>query len=190
MRLHGDVSVEVVQRSVGLFAAIPATLVHAINLFVASARALVLLGAGDGYEGVDLEVSFELASRAAYLTGTAVVRCVTLLLGHHVLRGVGVPLWTLVAVTAILALYGVVGRVLRMLRLLGRLLLLSKLIGWTGDGVCGRIHVRLQVMCRGVAAMTIVRQGHKGRTLGCLGHAADALSVAGVIGSARVGVGF
>jgi hypothetical protein len=54
VRLHGDVRVEVVQRTVGLLAAVPPTLVHALDLFVASAGALVLLGPGDGDEGVNL----------------------------------------------------------------------------------------------------------------------------------------
>jgi hypothetical protein len=55
MRLHCDVRIQVVERAVGLLAAVPAALVHALDLFVASARALVLLGTGDGDERVDLK---------------------------------------------------------------------------------------------------------------------------------------
>jgi hypothetical protein len=54
VRLHRDVGVQVVQRAVGLLAAVPAALVHALDLLVASARALVLLRTGDGDERVDL----------------------------------------------------------------------------------------------------------------------------------------
>lgn len=54
MRLHGDVSVEMVQGTIGLFTAIPTTLVHALDLFISSTRTLVLLGAWDRDEGVNL----------------------------------------------------------------------------------------------------------------------------------------
>ena len=54
VRLHGHVSVEVVQGAVCLLAAVPSALVHAINLLVPSSGALVLLCARDGDEGVDL----------------------------------------------------------------------------------------------------------------------------------------
>jgi hypothetical protein len=53
VRLHRDVRVQVVQRSVGLLATIPATLVHAFNLLVTPARTLVLLRAGDWNKRVD-----------------------------------------------------------------------------------------------------------------------------------------
>ena len=46
--------IEMVQRAISLLASIPSTLVHALDLFVTSARALVLLGTGDRDEGVDL----------------------------------------------------------------------------------------------------------------------------------------
>ena len=42
-----------VERAISLLAAIPATLVHALNFFVASSGTLVLLCAGDGNERVD-----------------------------------------------------------------------------------------------------------------------------------------
>ena len=54
VRLHRDVRVQVVQRAVGLFAPLPAAFVHPLDLFVSSARALVLLGARDGHKRVDL----------------------------------------------------------------------------------------------------------------------------------------
>lgn len=56
VRLHGDMSVEMVQSAVGLFATIPATLVHALDFFIAAPGALVLLGAGNRYERVDLRM--------------------------------------------------------------------------------------------------------------------------------------
>lgn len=53
MRLHCDVRVQVVESTVGLLAPIPATLVHALDLLVASAWSLVLLRTWNRYEGVD-----------------------------------------------------------------------------------------------------------------------------------------
>lgn len=50
VRLHRDVRVKVVQSTICLLAAVPATLVHALNLFVASTRSLVLLRAWNWYE--------------------------------------------------------------------------------------------------------------------------------------------
>ena len=54
MRLHRNVGIEVVQCAIGLFTSIPSTFVHALDFLVATAGALVLLGARDGDEGVDL----------------------------------------------------------------------------------------------------------------------------------------
>lgn len=54
VRLHGDVGVEMVQSAIGLFATIPAALVHALNLLVPSSGTLVLLRAGNGHKGVNL----------------------------------------------------------------------------------------------------------------------------------------
>lgn len=48
MRLHRDMRVQVVEGSVGLLTAVPAAHVDSLDLLVASARALVLQGAGDG----------------------------------------------------------------------------------------------------------------------------------------------
>ena len=45
MRLHCDVRVQVVERAIRLFAAVPTALVHALDFFVASSRSLVLLRA-------------------------------------------------------------------------------------------------------------------------------------------------
>ena len=54
MALHGDVGIEMVQSSVGLLAAVPATLVHALDFFIPPARPLVLLRTRDGHERVHL----------------------------------------------------------------------------------------------------------------------------------------
>lgn len=43
MRLHGDMGIQVVECAVGLLTAVPAALVHALDLFVTATRALVLL---------------------------------------------------------------------------------------------------------------------------------------------------
>lgn len=53
--LHSHVCVEVVQSAIGLLTALPSTLVHALDLLVATARTLVLLGTRDRDEGVDLQ---------------------------------------------------------------------------------------------------------------------------------------
>jgi hypothetical protein len=50
VRLHCDVRVQVVQSTVGLFASVPAALVHALNLLIAAARSLVLLRTWNGYK--------------------------------------------------------------------------------------------------------------------------------------------
>jgi hypothetical protein len=50
VRLHCDVGIKVVQRSVRLIAVLPATSVHALNLFIATSWAFVLCGAWDGNE--------------------------------------------------------------------------------------------------------------------------------------------
>jgi hypothetical protein len=52
VRLHCDVCVQMVKGTIGLLAAVPAALVHALNLLVATTRALVLLGTWDGNERV------------------------------------------------------------------------------------------------------------------------------------------
>ena len=54
MRLHRYVRVEMIKCAVRLFAPIPTTLVHALNLFIAATRALVLLSSGNGHERVHL----------------------------------------------------------------------------------------------------------------------------------------
>ena len=54
MRLHGDMGIEMVQRAISLLATIPATFVHALNFFIPSSGALMLLGAGNRDKGVDL----------------------------------------------------------------------------------------------------------------------------------------
>ena len=54
MRLHCDVSIQVVQGAVGLLATVPSALVHALNLLVSATWTLVLLGSWNWDEGVDL----------------------------------------------------------------------------------------------------------------------------------------
>lgn len=54
MRLHSDMGVQMVQCAVGLLAAVPAALVHALDLLIASARSLVLLRTRNGHKAVDL----------------------------------------------------------------------------------------------------------------------------------------
>lgn len=46
--------IQVIQCTIRLLTTLPSTFVHALNLFVATTRALVLLSAGDGNERVDL----------------------------------------------------------------------------------------------------------------------------------------
>lgn len=53
VRLHCNVRVQVVQSAVGFLAALPAALVHALNLFIPSSRSLVLLCARDRYETIN-----------------------------------------------------------------------------------------------------------------------------------------
>lgn len=70
MRLHGDVGIEMVQSAVGLFATVPATLIHALDLLVTSSRTLVLLCTRDGHERVNLlKIKFALANaRRSFIT--------------------------------------------------------------------------------------------------------------------------
>jgi len=53
MRLHRDVSIQMIECAVCLLATVPAALVHAFDFFVSPARALVLLCTWDWHEGVD-----------------------------------------------------------------------------------------------------------------------------------------
>lgn len=57
MRLHSDVSIQMVQSAVGLLASVPATLVHALNFLIASARSFMLLSARNRDETKDLGTS-------------------------------------------------------------------------------------------------------------------------------------
>lgn len=53
VRLHGHVRIEMIQCAVCLFAALPSTLVHSLNLLVAAPWSLVLLCARNWNERVD-----------------------------------------------------------------------------------------------------------------------------------------
>lgn len=54
MRLHSNVSIQMIKCAVGLLAAIPSALVHALNLLITSPGTLVLLRTGNRDEGIDL----------------------------------------------------------------------------------------------------------------------------------------
>jgi len=62
VRLHGDMGIEMIQCAISLLASVPSTLVHALDLFISSTRALVLLGTGNRNEGVDLRGKVLLAN--------------------------------------------------------------------------------------------------------------------------------
>lgn len=55
MRLHGHVRIQVVQSAIRFLTPVPATLVHTLNFFVTTARALMLLCTGNRNERVDLK---------------------------------------------------------------------------------------------------------------------------------------
>ena len=63
MRLHGDMRVQVIERAICLLTTLPTTLVHSFDFFISTAGALVLLGTGNGNEGIDL------VERVRYMTG-------------------------------------------------------------------------------------------------------------------------
>lgn len=50
MGLHSDVRIQMVQCSVSFLAAVPATLVHALDFFIPATRSLVLLRTRNGYK--------------------------------------------------------------------------------------------------------------------------------------------
>jgi hypothetical protein len=52
--LHGYMGIEMIQGTISLLAAVPSTLVHALDLLITTTRALVLLGTRDWDEGIDL----------------------------------------------------------------------------------------------------------------------------------------
>lgn len=54
MRLHCDVRIQMVECAISLLAAVPSTLVHALDFLEAPARPLVLGGAGDRDERINL----------------------------------------------------------------------------------------------------------------------------------------
>jgi hypothetical protein len=54
MRLHCDMSIQMIKRAISLLAAIPSTLVHTFDLFIASSGAFMLLSAGNRNKGVHL----------------------------------------------------------------------------------------------------------------------------------------
>lgn len=54
MRLHRYMRIEMVQCAVCFLTAVPATLVHTLDLFVTTAGTLVLLSTGNRNERIDL----------------------------------------------------------------------------------------------------------------------------------------
>jgi hypothetical protein len=60
MRLHGDMRVQVIERAICLLTTLPTTLVHSFDFFISTAGALVLLGTGNGNEGIDLVEPYQI----------------------------------------------------------------------------------------------------------------------------------
>lgn len=54
MRLHGDVRIQMVECTISLLAAIPSTLVHALDFLEAPTWSLVLRGTGDRNKRINL----------------------------------------------------------------------------------------------------------------------------------------
>ena len=54
MRLHSDMRIQVIESPISFLATVPATLVHALDFFIAATRTLVLLGTGNWNERVYL----------------------------------------------------------------------------------------------------------------------------------------
>ena len=54
MRLHGHMRIQMVECTVSLLATVPSTLVHSLNFLKAPARPLMLSGAGDRDERINL----------------------------------------------------------------------------------------------------------------------------------------
>jgi len=52
MRLHSNMGIQVVQRAICLFTAIPSALIHALNLLISTTWTLVLLCTWDGYKWI------------------------------------------------------------------------------------------------------------------------------------------
>lgn len=54
MRLHSDMSIEMVQGAICLLTSVPSTLVHTLDLLISTTGSLVLLGTRDWDERIDL----------------------------------------------------------------------------------------------------------------------------------------
>ena len=54
MRLHSDMGIQMIERAICLLTSLPSTLVHTLNLFIAPARSLMLLGAGNRDKRINL----------------------------------------------------------------------------------------------------------------------------------------
>jgi hypothetical protein len=98
--LHCDMSIKVVERTIRLFATIPATLVHALDLLVSPARSLVLLSSRNWYKRVNLirALLWCIGWRAVHVTWSYWGRAVATIacpvwprLGIHATARVGIP---------------------------------------------------------------------------------------------------
>ncbi len=58
--------IKMIQCTICLLASLPPAFIHPLNLFIAAARALVLLSTGNGDEGVDLRQRVRILSVAKY----------------------------------------------------------------------------------------------------------------------------
>ena len=70
MRLHGDMRVQVIERAICLLTTLPTTLVHSFDFFISTAGALVLLGTGNGNEGIDLVEGCQIHAKASWIQHT------------------------------------------------------------------------------------------------------------------------
>lgn len=70
VRLHGYVRIQMVQRAIRLFAALPSTLIHPLDFFIATTGPLVLLRAWDRHEGIHLGERVRVLRRLAEPKGT------------------------------------------------------------------------------------------------------------------------
>jgi len=193
--LHCHMGIEMVQRAVSLLAALPAALIHALNLLVPPPGPLVLLSARNGDEAVDLYQSVSATCSPlhqalrggswAYLVGTALASSRRGSLVEDVrsggdvagrLLGVTAPVGARLGIQAggsgvLIALRHVLGR-----RSIWRVLAVRRICraGTCNGGIYRQSGVRLGLLLQGVVmAMPIVVQRH-GRTCWCLRHTSAA----------------
>lgn len=71
MALHRDVRVEMIESTIGFFAALPSAFVHSLNLFIATSGSLDLLRTGNRDERVDLSGSYPPSQQMALVAQTS-----------------------------------------------------------------------------------------------------------------------